>query len=213
VKKLPSTGFAQARSFLTGFLALLLVPISSMGAPETDQSKSQNLGEALIRVDEKVDEIPLEPSAKPIVQRKELLGSFSPSMVVPRLGFGVAAPEVKDSSGFLGLIYAMESESFRPWEFGFDFLLNGLLQFQLSKRWIYFPRDSVRPSFKMGLNWKPNPVIGLGNLMDWNRFQLRLGLGLDDLNWVKTRLRWEIELALSPVNIQFLISIGFPIPL
>jgi hypothetical protein len=126
---------------------------------------------------------------------------------------GIAAPEIKDSSGFIGVLYSFESESFNPWEVGFDFLLKGLFQFQIGKRWIYFPRDSVRPFFKTAINWAPEPVLGLGNAVDWNRFQIRAGFGLDDLGWTRSRVRWEIEIALSSMQTLLLISLGFPSPL
>ncbi|MBX9766942.1 MAG: hypothetical protein K2X47_06700 [Bdellovibrionales bacterium] len=194
-------------------LILILGPGVGFAAPEVEAGKEKNLGQTLIKVDDQVDEKEIVPSLRPEKEKDTNLGHFSPGMLIPRFGFGIAFPEVKDSSGFLGLIYGFESESFTPWEVGLDFLLKGLLQVQAGKRWIYFPRDSVRPFLKAALNWAPDPHLGLGNMVDWNRFQIRGGIGMDDLGSMHSRVRWELELAISPLQTLILISLGFPIPL
>ena len=197
-----------------GILTLALgVCLSAHGAPELDSSREESLGETLIQADENLDAQPLLPSVRGEETAENDLGQYCPSMLVPRFGFGIAFPEVKDSSGFLGLLYGFESESFNPWEVGLDFLLKGLIQVQGSKRWVYFPKESVRPFLKAGLNWVPQPQMGLGNLIDWNRFQLRMGVGLDDLGSLRSRVRWEVEIAVSPLQTLFLLSLGFPSPL
>lgn len=192
---------------------LILAPLGVSAAPEIEAGKEKSLGEMLIRVDDQADESEIVPSVRLGKEKESNLGQFSPSMLTPRFGFGIAFPEVKDSSGFIGGLYSFESESFAPWEVGLDFLLKGLLQFQGGKRWIYFPKDSVRPFVKASLNWSPSPALGLGNLVDWNRFQIRGGIGIDDLGSMSSRVRWELEVAISPLQTLILISLGFPIPL
>lgn len=192
------------------FFLALASAVRVSASEEVDPGKTKNLGDTLIRMDEKKDEEPIVPSLRKDAAKDDL-GRFSPSMLVPRMGFGISPSNLSDSGGFVGLIYGFESESFNPWEVGFDFLLKGHIQVQGGKRWIYFPKDSVRPFVKASLNWSPDPNLGLGNIVDWNRFQVRGGVGLDDLGTTRARIRWEVEAAFSPLQTLFLISVGFPI--
>lgn len=127
----------------------------------------------------------------------------------PRAGILLEATDISSSKAFFGLSYMLPSKQSPHWEVSFDMSTQSLAFLSVNRRTIFDERRSFRPYYKWGVANIINSEYKLASLVELKNYQLKMGLGIEDLLTPPMSVRLEAEVGVGLENIYLLISLGY----
>ncbi len=127
-----------------------------------------------------------------------------------RVGFGL--DNHRDFPWIFGLMY-MFKKFFSPRvEIGADGLSTGNGHVYFTLRHIFYERHYFRPFFRFGLNHEVNPDERLATFSRVNNYQLRGGVGMEDVLFLPASVRLELEALYGLKDNMIIFSFGYSYP-
>lgn len=108
-----------------------------------------------------------------------------------------------------GLNYMMPSQTNKHWEWGIDLISDGTGQMSLGQKYIFHPDEGIRPFFKYGAGLHVVPTQNLATFINFDNWQARVALGLED--WLRgaRSCRAELELGAGPKHETIAVNLGY----
>lgn len=85
----------------------------------------------------------------------------------------------------------------------------GLLGWSAGYKWIQDLGRNYEPFYKFSLGALYSPSEGIGTLINWNRYQVRVSVGLEDLFKLKRHFRSELGGTWSGLGLTYYVNVGY----
>lgn len=123
-------------------------------------------------------------------------------------GFLVDKGEFRRSS-FVSIQQTNYNRDFTAQEYGVELLSNGQVGLNWGFKTLMMLGKSFEPFYKYGFGGLYKTTEGLGSFINYERYQARVAMGVDDLLSLERQLRAEAGVAYSVLGVSYFISIGY----
>jgi hypothetical protein len=116
-----------------------------------------------------------------------------------------------DNSTYLQVNQTNYNRNFTAQEYGVYLTDRSLYGAHIGEKWLFSPGEMWEPFLKGSLAALYKPSEGIGSIINFDRYQIQLVTGFEDILRMKRRVRLEIGAARSNLGFSYFANLGFVI--